>query len=162
STQWLAFSKYIPHEYPVTVTVYPTMLGTYSIVPRRRVKKIDTRPIQSPNYRCESPHGEGGASVPVHVVPTDGWQIAINSIKYNRSYSNHGSITMGTTSSAGFTATMSCYGFGVVKDPVFGRVVDAGSVGVEQGTFSFTESRQTTELADGTPLTGAIRWGNTE
>jgi hypothetical protein len=162
STYWLVFSKYIPHEYPVTVTVYPTTLGTYSIVPRRRVTTTETRTIQSPGYRCESPHGEGGTSVPVHVVPTEGWQMDINSIKYNRSYSNHGSITMGTTSSAGFTATMSCYGFGIVKDPVFGKVIDAGSVGVEQGTFSFAESRQRTELTDGTPLTGTIKWANTE
>jgi hypothetical protein len=115
--------------------------------------------VTTPAYRCESPHGEGSTTVPVSVVPKPGWTIDVSSIRYNRSYSNNGSFTMNTTASTGFTATLSCSGFGRKTGP-FGVVIDAGNQGVEQGTFSYTQTREGTTLRDGESKTLALRWGD--
>ena len=157
---WI-WHDYILRTYPIRLAIYPREIGQFTTTPRRRVPKVDTNNVPTPPYRCESPHGEGSFSVPVSVVPTPGWTIVVSSIKYNSSFSNHGSFTMGTTAATGFTGTLSCYGFGIVKEPITGTVLDHGSVGVEQGTFSYTETRESTTLENGTTkLPRALLWGD--
>jgi hypothetical protein len=156
----IIWNDHVLRTYPIRLAIYPHEIGPFTVTPRRRVPKIDTNNVSTPSYRCESPHGEGGASAPVSVAPTPGWTIVVSSIKYNRSYSNNGSFTMGTTAATGFTATLTCSGFGIVKGP-FGVVVNAGNQGVEQGTFSYTETREGTTLENGaTKPAQALRWGD--
>jgi hypothetical protein len=161
----------LPPHGPVTnkPLLFPAVLHLFEskgmiwheYVPRRRVPKVESNPMTTPPYRCESPHGEGSASAPVSVVPTPGWTIVVSSIKYNRSYSNNGSFTMGTTAATGFTATLTCNGFGIVKAPITGTVINAGNQGVEQGTFSYTETKEGTTLENGaTKPPMALRWGD--
>lgn len=157
-TRLVFFSKYVARTYPVRLTALPQRLASYEITPRQRVAEMLDETKQTPGYRCASPQGEGTNTVPVQVAPTPGWDIDVNSIHYNRSYSNHGSMTMNTTSSSGFTATLTCSGWGRIVGP-FGVVIDAGSVGVEQGTFSFRQTRASSTLKNGDKILGALNWG---
>jgi hypothetical protein len=157
-THLLFFSSFVSHTSPVTLAVYAREIGPVAITPRRRVASIESRPQRTQEYRCDSPRGEGSATVPVNVVPTPGWNIDISSIRYDRNYSNHGSFTMGTTSATGFTASLSCSGWGRVV--ALGIVVDQGSIGVEKGGFTFTETRSIETLQNGASETRSLRWGD--
>jgi hypothetical protein len=157
-SKFFFFSTYIPHTYPVTVAIYPREVGKIKITPRRKVASTESRQQTTSEYRCDSPRGEGSHSVPANVVPSPGWSIETSSIRYNRTYSNHGSFTMNTTSPAGFTATLSCSGWGRVV--ALGIVVDQGSIGVEKGYFTFTESRPIETLQNGDEQTAILHWGD--
>ena len=65
---------------------------------------------------------------------------------------------MNSLSPAGFTATLTCSGWG--RQTVLGQVVDQGQQGVEQGTFSYTEVREGTTLENGNPETKDLKWGD--
>jgi hypothetical protein len=150
---------YVLRTYPIRLAIYPHEIGQGAVTARRRLMKKETNPVTTPQYRCVSPHGEGSATVPVHVVPQEGWSIVVSTIKYNKDYENNASFTMNTTSPAGFTGTMTCNGFGIVKGPG-GIVLDHGSEGVEQGTFSYTETREVPALENAASKTLPIRWGD--
>lgn len=156
--KFLFFSTYIPHTYPVNVSVYPREIGEIKITPRRKITSSDTREITTPGYRCQSPQGQGSNHVPVNVVSMSPWAIDVPSIRYVRTYSNHGSFTMGTTSPSGFTATLSCNGWGRVV--VGGVIIDRGSIGVEQGYFTYTEFKPSYSLQNGDAQTKIVRWGD--
>lgn len=153
-----AWHDYIPKDYPIRLAIYPQEIGTFSVVPRRRVATHETSPKTTPQYRCVSPHGEGTSTVPAQVVPDSGWSIDVSTISYVKEYENNASFSMNNTSSAGFTGTLSCTGFG--KKEVLGQVVDAGSQGVEQGHFTFTEVKDSTALQNADPIKKQIRWGD--
>lgn len=152
------WDDYLPRTYPVRLAIYPREIGKFSVTPRRRVGSHETIPKTTPEYRCVSPHGDGGAPVPVSVTPTPGWVIDVSTIKYNKEYENHGAFTMNSTAATGFTATLTCSGWG--KQTVLGAVVDQGQQGVEQGTFSFVETREGTALENGDPKTKDLQWGD--
>jgi hypothetical protein len=151
-TVYLVMSNYVPRTYPVRLAVYPRQVGIVTITPRRRVPTAASQSQSTGNYRCESPNGEGNATVPVAVTATSGWTIVISTIKFNANYTNNGSATINTSSGAGFTATLTCSGFGKT-------VFDAGSKGVIQGSFSYTETKSDTGLQNGDPMTRPIQWG---
>ena len=158
-TSYFVLNDYLPRTYPVRLAIYPQQIGTFTLTPRLRVASLETKPQSTPGYRCQSPQGSGSNTVPVSVVPTSGWTIDPSSIQYHSSYSNHGSYTTNTTSPAGFTATLSCSGWGRATGP-FGVVIDAGQIGVEQGTFTYTEVRSGTSLKNGTPRKPqSLQWG---
>jgi hypothetical protein len=158
-SRFLFFSTYVPHTYPIRYAIYPKEIGTFAVLPRRRVASVEKQTRTTPEYRYDSPHGEGSNSVAANIVATPGWTIDPSTISYNRTYSNHGSFTMNTTSAAGFTATLSCSGWGRITGP-FGVVIDAGSVGVEKGGFSYVESRPMNNLQDGDLTEGTLKWGD--
>jgi hypothetical protein len=149
---------YIPKDYAIRLAIYPQEIGSFTVVPRRRVATHETSPKQTQQYRCVSPHGEGSSSVPAQVVPDSGWSIDVSTISYAKEYENNGAFTMNTTSPAGFTGTLTCSGFG--KRVVLGQTVDAGSEGVEQGHFTYTEVRDGTSLQNGDPIKKMLRWGD--
>ena len=156
----LLFDSFESLSYPLRLAIYPSQVGDITVIPRREVPVAETRSVSTPLYRCESPHGEGSASVPVNIAPTPGWTLIVESIRYNRSYSNNGSFTMNTTSATGITATLSCRGFGVVRGP-FGVFIDHGNQGVEQGTFSYVETKVGSKFEEGEPKHAVLRWGET-
>ena len=158
-TVYLVFHDYVPMNYPVRLAIYPKDIGKGTLTPRRRVTTQDRQAITTQAYRFDSPQGEGTSSTPVSVAPTPGWLIDVNTIRYNKAYENDGSFTMGSTAATGFTATLSCYGSGRKTGPL-GVVLDAGKQGVEKGTFSFDQVRETTTLQDGGKKILAIRWGD--
>ena len=158
-THLLWWPSYEPRNYPVRIALYPREIGRLTITPRREVATSETQDQTTPSYRCESPHGEGGASTPVSVVPTAGWSIDPKSIAFHVAYSNNGTWTMNTTSSAGFTAILSCSGFGIVKGP-FGVVVNQGNQGVQSGNFTYTETRAGTKLTDASSSVKYLHWGD--
>jgi hypothetical protein len=146
----------VPRNYPIRLAIYPPTIGQVTVTPRRRVSKAESNPVSTPEYRCESPHGEGSSSVPVSVAPTPGWTFDVSTIKWNESYRNNGSFTMNGTAATGFTATLTCSGFGIKK--IAGQTIDAGSQGVVKGTFSYTEVRQGSELQNGPPQSLTLAW----
>ena len=150
---WGISKNYVPRTYPIRLAIYPREIGKFTVIPRRKVPSHETNPKTTPQYRCVSPHGDGFSTVPVQVVPTPGWTIDVSTIKYNREYENHGVFTMNSTSPTGFTATLTCDGWGK-------SMFDAGQQGVEQGTFSFTETREGTTLQNGDPKTKDLQWGD--
>ena len=152
------WNDYIPRTYSVRLAIYPRAIGKFTVTPRRQVANHESNPKKTPQYRCVSPHGDGSSTVPVSVAPTPGWTIDVSSIVYNREYENHGVFTMNSSSAAGFTATLSCSGWG--RQTVLGQVVDQGQQGVEQGTFSFLETREGTTLENGNPETKDLQWGD--
>jgi len=160
-TKFFFFSSYVPRTYPVRLAVYPSEVGRFTLTPRRRVTVAERREVTTPEYRCDSPQGQGSHTVAANVVAAPGWTIDPNSIRYERTYSNHGAFTMNTTSPAGFTATLSCSGWGRIVGP-FGVVIDAGSIGVEKGYFRYTESREVTALQDSEAKSGVLTWGDAQ
>jgi hypothetical protein len=58
---------------------------------------------------------------------------------------------MNNVSAAGFTATLTCSGFGK-------NTFDAGSKGVIQGNFTYTETKSDTALQNGEPISRSIQW----
>lgn len=144
---------YKERTYPIRLAIYPKEIGKVSVIARRRVSQVERQPRSTPNYRCESDHGDGSKSTPVNVVATGGWNIDVSTIQWQRNYENHGAFTMGTTSPAGFTAMLTCYGWGK-------SMFDAGQQGVEQGNFTYQETREGTSLQNGEAKTIVLRWGD--
>jgi hypothetical protein len=151
------FPSYVPKYYPVRVMIYPTSIGPYSVVPRSRSSTPDEATRTTAPFRCESGNGEGRSTVPVSVTATGGWKIDTSTIVWRSSYSNHGSTTLNSQSESGFTATISCDGFGKVV--VLGQTVDAGSKGVESGHYEYKERTVTNSLRDGDRLGGTLNLG---
>ena len=148
----------VPHAYPVRIAVYPREIGQLAVTARRVVDQIDVHDVPATNeYRCASPHGDGSLAVPVSLVPSSGAEMS--NLRFVPTYSNHGSFTMNTTSSAGSTATLSCYGWGKIEH--FGVVVDAGNVGVEKGYFVWTETRHLRVQQNDPGKISTLRWGDT-
>jgi hypothetical protein len=143
----------VPKIYPVRLAIYSREIGQISITPRRKVPSQERQSKATPMYRCESPHGDGSSTTPVQIVPDSGYQIDISTIKYNRAYENHGSFTMNSSSPAGFTATLSCYGWDK-------SMFNAGQQGVESGSFTFDEFRDGTALQNGEAQTMRLKWGD--
>jgi hypothetical protein len=145
--------NYRERTYPIRLAVYPKEIGKVSVIARRRVSQTLTQPKATGGFRCESPHGDGSSATPVNVTADPNWSIDVSTIQYHSNYSNHGTMTFNSKAPSGFTATLSCYGWGR-------NMVDAGQQGVEQGGFSYIETQDGTSLQNADPKSLVLKWGD--
>lgn len=118
-------------SYELQALLLSRFLGSLTITPK--IASVEKKPVSTQLFRCESPRG-GAANVPIRVNASPGWLIEVPSIHYSRSYSNHGLSRLGGASPDGFTAMLECSAWGT-------NIVDQGSLGVEEGYFSYVETR---------------------
>lgn len=150
-TGWWIFGEEVPHTYRLAFFPVPPLVGAF-VASIKREEQIQERVERSTQgYRCESPNGRGGNRVNVSIAPTAGWQIDPNSIRWHESYRNHGSHTMRSSSGAGFTAELSCRGWGR-------NMFDAGSRGVISGHYTYTEFRPSSQQVVQPIKRGILRW----
>lgn len=155
-TGWWIFGEEVPHTYRIAFFPVPPVVGAF-VASIKREEEIQERVERTTQgYRCESPHGRGSDRVNVSIAPTAGWQIDPNSIRWHESYKNHGSHTMRSSSGSGFTAELSCYGWGQVKK--LGVVIDAGNQGVISGHYTYTEFRPSRQQVVQPIERGILRW----
>ena len=138
-----------PKTYPLQLAVYPRVIGPAEITPMLRVPETTQNTITGPLVRCESPRGEGTATVPHSFSATADYTIDPGSIEFVREYANNGTHSFGGTG----TLTLTCYGFGK-------NLVDRGEVGVISGRVRFRETRTTVVIAPGAPVRFTFSWGD--
>lgn len=146
------WDSYLIKYYPVRIAVYPSALGKVSVVAKRKVPDHQDVERTTGVYRCESPNGDGSSSVAVSVVATPNWTIAVSSIAWHASYSNHGRTTLNSSTPSGFTATLGCDGFNK-------SLFNAGEKGVEEGVYKYREIYDGTREADDPPVENQMQWG---
>lgn len=132
------FQKKVPTFYRIALFPVPRTMGHYELSAKRNVAQEKVELRSTPSFRCESPHGEGTAMTPVSIAVTPNWTLDTTTATFTPSYNNHGAWSFQTLGPAGFTAQLTCYGWGILRG-LFGVVVDQGSQGVIQGTFSYKE-----------------------
>ena len=135
--------------YPLQLAVYPRAIGPAELTPLLRTQQTVSNTYTGPLVRCESPRGEGTASVPHSFSPTDGYTIDPASIEFVREYANNGTHSFGGTG----TLTLTCHGFGK-------NLVDKGEVGVISGRVRFRETKTTDVVVLGTAIPFIFSWGD--
>lgn len=157
-SKWFFLSDYESRDYRIVLFPVPDQVGDYSVHIVREVPGEEFAERVTPSYRCESPNGSGRHVVPIGVAASpEGWQILPKTIRFRASYQNHGSHTLKSSSAAGFTAELSCHGFGKVSLPLVGTV-DRGSKGVISGEYLYREAKSTQVKVVEEIKQGSLRW----